>query len=295
MLVPLAMAIVTLSISELGSNPAGSAGDNLEESSQRVRETLGEGHLLQVQSLRGESDSANGAGFDSSQLRQTEASLPIPLDILLMFTLMATFTGTLMACLELSGEREVFRRERMAGLSATVYVVSKLPFLFALTAVQCVVFVGICFISPELRQMSMVALVPAMIGTAWAACALGLLISALDPTPGRLSVLLAVAVVLPQLVLSGALAPDYYAHMSPLTQTLSDLSPARWGFEMLLSAAFDDSSKAHWAWIGDLVRDKIGFLFGGGVYFRATLVLTLLSLVFLALAIWRVAASARPR
>ena len=103
------------------------------------------------------------------------------------------------------------------------------------------------------------------------------------------------AVVLPQVVLSGALAPDYYAGMSAWTATLADLSPARWGFEMLLSAAFDDPSRSHGAWIGDLVRDRIGFLFGGGVYFRATLALALLSLLFLALAVWRVAALARPR
>ncbi|MGB0515129.1 MAG: ABC transporter permease, partial [Wenzhouxiangellaceae bacterium] len=115
-------------------------------------------------------------------------SLPISLSALLTIAITATFSGILSGCLELSSEREVFRRERMAGLSATVYVVSKLPFLFALTAMQCMVFVGIFMVSPELRQMSMMALVPAMVGTAWAACALGLLVSALDPTPGRLSV-----------------------------------------------------------------------------------------------------------
>ncbi len=296
LLVPMALSLVTLSMSV----PESISAEQLEREhagiASAVKATPGGDALLKTLFPTGANSARqNGADIVFAIQRQTEASLPVPLSVLLMFTLMATFTGTLMACLELSNEREVFRRERMAGLSATVYVVSKLPFLFVLTAVQCLVFIAVCMISPELRQMSLMMLALSMIVTAWAACVLGLLISALDPTPGRLSVLLAVAVVLPQLVLSGALAPDYYAGMSTLTSTLADISPARWGFEMLLSAAFDDLQRTHWGWIGDLVRDRIGFLFGGGVYFRATVVLFLLSLLFLSLTVWRVTAQARPR
>lgn len=293
--VPLALALVTLSMTIPEQRTATELGELRQHLERAIGAVPGGNALIrQLFSDQGAADPRAGPDIVFELQTRTVANLPVPLGVLLMFVMMATFSGTLMACMELSGDRSVFRRERMAGLSPGIYVLSRLPFLFTLVLIQCALFLALCLIAPEIRQIGLAGAFLALVATAWASCALGLLVSSLDPTPGRLSVLLAVAVVLPQLVLSGALAPDYYVGMSSLTQTIADLLPARWGFEMLLTAAFDRPDQPHLAWLGDFVGESMGFLFGPGSYVRGVLVLGLLSLLYLGVAVWRVTAASRP-
>jgi len=214
---------------------------------------------------------------------QSLVNLPIPVGVLLMFVMTAVFTGTLMACLEVSGEWDILEREYMACLGIGDYLLSKLPFLFGLTAIQVALFLGICLLKPELRELNLLPTYVAMLGMAWTALTLGLLVSALDPTRGQMSVVLALVVVLPQLVLSGALGPDFYSGMNPLTQRFADALPARWGLEMLLTAAFDQPDREHWRWIAQFVPDQMGFRFGDGVYRRGLAFLIAQGIGFMAL------------
>jgi len=293
---PLALALVTLSMSMPEViDGAESASARQDIASVFDRAPFPAGNLIRTLfSEQGTDDPRSATEIVVDLKMQGMANLPVPISVLLMFVMMATFSGTVMACLELSGERAIFRRERMTGQSPIAYVLSKLPFLFALTAVQCAVFLGVCLLEPALREINVVATLYALVVTAWASCALGLLVSSLDPTPGRLSVLLAVAVVLPQLVLSGALGPEYYAGMGGITALLADALPARWGFEMLLTAAFDRAGQAHWQWIESLVDERMGFLFGPGVFQQGGLMLLLLGAIYCGLAMWRSAAQTRP-
>ncbi|MCL4693824.1 MAG: FHA domain-containing protein, partial [Candidatus Hydrogenedentes bacterium] len=119
------------------------------------------------------------------------ANLPTPLSVLLMMVMTAVFAGTLMSCLELSTERPIFARERMAGQNVLDYLLSKLPFLLVLTAVQCAIYLAICRVKPELQHFDLLSAYLAMVAMAWAACCMGLFLSALDPAAGQFSVILA--------------------------------------------------------------------------------------------------------
>ena len=67
---------------------------------------------------------------------------------------------------------------------------------------------------------------------------MGLFVSAMDPTAGQFSVVLALVFVLPQFVLSGKLVPNFYQGSSCFVQALASAVPAKWGLEMLLNAYY---------------------------------------------------------
>jgi ABC-type multidrug transport system ATPase subunit len=211
------------------------------------------------------------------------ANLPAPLSVLLMFTMTAVFLGTLMACLELSTERPIYVRERMANQRIADYILSKLPFLMAATAVQCAVFIALCWLKPELRIMNEGGVLLAMIGMAWAAACMGLFISAVDPTPGRFSVILAIVIVLPQLVLSGGLGPDFYGGMPAFMKWLSNALPARWGLETLMTAFYRQPDNAALSWAAGFVQETVGFRFGADLYWTNTAILAVQAIVWLGL------------
>ena len=229
----------------------------------------------------GEDDPRSGEDVVFALKYEGIANLPIPISIALMFVMTAVFMGTLMSCLDLSTERPIYVRERMANQKITEYLGSKLPFLFMLTALQCVIFLSICMVSESMREIDFAAALLAMIMMAWTACAIGLFVSALDPTPGQFSVLMAIIVVLPQLVLSGGLGPDFYEGMSRYLKPVASALPARWGLEMLMTAFYDLPDRPAMAWTGGLIRDQIGFDFGRGVHLRNTAILALQGVVWI--------------
>lgn len=211
------------------------------------------------------------------------ANLPTPLSVLLLMVMTAVFAGTLMSCLELSTERPIFARERMAGQNIVDYLVSKLPFLLVLTALQCAIYLGICRIKPELQHFDLFSAYLAMVAMAWAACCMGLFLSALDPAAGQFSVILAIVAVLPQLVFSGGLGPDFYAGMPEPLKWVADALPARWGLEMLTTAFYHHPDRSALDWLGNFVPETLGFRFGSGVYYRGIGLLMLQAVCWLAL------------
>jgi len=287
LLVPLVLGLVTLSMSAPEPLSADQAVQNKIDISKHVggNNNVIEQVLSSVFSERNASD-ADAVSILYSIKYANIINLPIPLSVLLMYVMMASFTGTLMACMELSSERALFRREYMAGLNVNDYLLSKLPFLFGLTAMQVTLFLLICAFRPELSEMNLLMVYVVLIAVSWAACVIGLLVSALDPTRGQLSVVLAVVVVLPQLVLSGALGPDFYAGMEVAMKRIADLLPSRWGFEMLLTASFDLPDRPHYSWIGDLVKNQMGFEFGRQVYYKGLVYLLVQSITVLTLTRW---------
>jgi len=115
---------------------------------------------------------------------------------------------------------------------------------------------------------------PVLVAVSWSSAVLGLFVSALDPTRGQLSVIFAIAVVLPQLILSGGLGPDYYLGLSPGVQLVADCLPAKWGLEMLFTSVYNDMNNAS-------VHNNIGYAFGGKVFLHGMLALLTQSAVWM--------------
>jgi energy-coupling factor transporter ATP-binding protein EcfA2 len=283
LLIPVVLALATLSqpFKGLASDEAVRAQHTAIRESVTRGGTLMEVALKQLLSPAGSHDPRSAADLLYSLRYEGIANLPVPMSVLVMIVLTAVFSGTLIACLEISIERTIYRRERMSHLRIGPYLASKLPFCMAMTGLQCLVFVAICWLHPILPMKALPPVWMAMVSVAWCSVAIGLALSAVDTSGGRFSVMLAVAVVLPQLLLSGGLGPDYYARMGSGLRWAADLLPARWGLEMICSALFGSFSGAGAGWIPDFVREVIGFDFGGPVDYIGTSILLALTVLWL--------------
>ncbi len=190
--------------------------------------------------------------------------LAIPLALPLTMVMTAVFLGTLSACLEISGERPIYLRERAVNLGIVNYLGSKLPALFLLSVVQCFMYVACVMAVLHPPGVNVLGVVLICIAVAWVSSIIGLFISSLDPTPGQNSVMLAVIAMLPQMLFSGAMAPAFFDGMHPVTQGVAAILPARWGFELLLTVLYEDP-----AWARDLITAAspagMGFGFGAEV------------------------------
>jgi ABC-type multidrug transport system ATPase subunit/pSer/pThr/pTyr-binding forkhead associated (FHA) protein len=283
LLIPLVLAAVTLSQPINGVVP--------DEAVHRQKVGIGEAiarggpamerQLKVLLSPAGVYDPRSGADLLYSLRHEGVANLPVPMSVLLMLVMTAIFSGTLIACLEISTEQSIYQRERRSHLHILPYLGSKLPFCLTITALQCLIFLGICWFNPTLRQTALIPVWLAMVGIAWSSVAVGLFLSTVDPTAGRFSVMLAIAVVLPQLILSGGLGPDFYAGMEGMLRWMADLLPARWGLEMVCTALFGSLTGEGGRWIPGFVRGVIGFDFGGPVYYTGGSMLMVQSLLWL--------------
>ncbi|RMI29815.1 FHA domain-containing protein [Nocardia stercoris] len=167
-----------------------------------------------------------GAGFTGAPGTNTDASSKL---MILVFG--ACFVGTGNAIREIVKERTIYRRERAAGLSAGVYLMSKLLVLGVITIVQTAVMfsigaIGTSFPPSGIFTSAQLELVLAMAMLGIASLALGLLVSASVSTVDKILPLL-IVLSMAQLVLTGGLVrlPG-----TPVLQQLSFLSPSRWGF-----------------------------------------------------------------
>jgi len=283
LLVPAVLALVTLSQPIAGAV----ADETVHARKNAIRTAVGRGgpamdtllkHLL---SPAGTYDPRSGADLLYGLRHEGVANLPVPMSVLVMIVMTAVFSGTLIACLEIAPERSIYRRERMSHLRIWPYLGSKLPFCLAMTGLQCLVFVSICGLHPTLHLTALVPVWLVMVAVAWSSVAIGLMLSAVDPTGGRYAVMLAIGVVLPQLLLSGGLGPDFYGHMSSGLRWLADLLPARWGLEMVCTALLGAFNGEGGRWIPAFVREVIGFDFGRSVYYSGGYTLLTQSILWL--------------
>ncbi len=287
-LVPVLLALVTLSQSAPGMPNAEQTQSVQHALAQQLASMTPYDELLMksVLSSKGNADTRPLSGIVYSLQHEGVQNLPVPMSIMLMVIMAAVFLGTLSVCLEISAEKSVYERERMSGMRIVDYLASKLPVAFFITSLQCLLFIGLLWLVPNLRGLHLGSMYLIMVGVAWCSVCLGLFVSSLDPTDGRLSVILAVAAVLPQLILSGGLGPDYYQGMSQLGKTLANATPARWGLEMLFSALYHNNTSQEIEWINTFVENTVGFQFGhSALYSGAKSLLVLGSLCLLGTAI----------
>jgi ABC-type multidrug transport system ATPase subunit len=149
---------------------------------------------------------------------------------LLFLVIIASLTGGFSSVRELVKEREMFRRERMAGLSAGAYLLSKVVVLGLIAAAQAavLVLVGVAGArSPAhgaLLPVPLLELIVDVAALSISSMALGLVVSAwVSSSEQTLTVLVLLLMV--QVMLSGGVL----ALPAGLRQ-LSYLAPARWGF-----------------------------------------------------------------
>jgi len=285
-IIPFILALVTLSQNITGFPEDATASQNLQKITEQIYRggSVVEQYLKVLLSPEGLKDSRNAAEIVYSLHHEGAVNLPVPLSVLLMFIMTSVFMGTIIACLEISPERAIYQRERMSKLKIIDYIGSKLPFCFSVTAAQCFLFILICCINPAIRETSLISVWIAMTIVSWTSVSLGLLLSAADPTPGRFSVIFAIIAVLPQLILSGGLAPDFYKGMSGLMKIISDILPARWGFEMLLTSFYSDIPIKSIKWIPDFVKNFVGFQFGSKAFYKGFFMVSLLGFCYLLIA-----------
>jgi hypothetical protein len=288
LLIPTVLALVTLS--QPISGPPDEAAVRAGQEQLRAQVARG-GPALEVQlksllSPAGNWDQRPAADLVWALRHEGPAHLPVPLSVLLMVVMTAVFSGTLISCLEISSERSIYRRERLSHLAIAPYLAAKLPFCLGMTALQCLLFLLLCWLHPALGRLPLLPVWLTMVAVAWCAVAIGLCLSAADPAGGRFSVLLAIVAVLPQLILSGGLGPDFYAGLRPAVRLAADLLPARHGLEMVCTALFAGLEGEGVRWIPGLVRGVIGFDFGRAVYYSGACTLFVQSLLWLLLCAW---------
>ncbi len=266
-LIPLLLALVTLSQSVPGLPIE---KDIIEQKSVLAKQlssmTVRDTHLMKKVLTPDSHDSSQQLSEVIYALKSEGVqNLPVPMSILVMCVMTGVFLGTICTCLEISTEKSVYKRERMSSLRIADYIIAKLPLVFVITLLQCCLFLALLHLNPSLMETKIYYAAPTMIAVAWSSACLGLFISTIDPTQGQLSVIFAIAAVLPQLLLSGGLGPDFYAGMSTMGQIVANCIPSRWGLEMMLTAIYQNITPPSTGWISVFISKSMGFSYGAQV------------------------------
>jgi ABC-type multidrug transport system ATPase subunit len=159
--------------------------------------------------------------------------------VLLVIVLGVTWLGMSNAIREIAKELPIYRRERVAGLSLSAYVSSKVAVLGVVTIVQAVVLVAIATSRQGISgdgsligwPLGELMIVSALAGLA--AMAVGLFISAAAGTTDRAITVLPIVLVLLLVLALGAVFPQIGER--PVLNQLGYLGSTQWGFAGMAS------------------------------------------------------------
>lgn len=143
------------------------------------------------------------------------------------------FFGLTYGLLQIVGEMAVFRRERLAGLSVTAYVASKITALFPVLAAVSAVLLGVLRVLgrlPDLGWYVYALLFVTMLIEATSALALGLLASAAVSNAAQAALALPM-LCFPQVLFGGAIVP--VDQMATAGRWMSTVLANRHAFEAL--------------------------------------------------------------
>jgi ABC-type multidrug transport system ATPase subunit len=153
--------------------------------------------------------------------------------VLFMLSTVAVWFGIINSARELAKESHVFRRERLAGVGAVAYVLSKVFVLVLLVVLQSAALLAVLGTTVTYPASGVILGGPAelfvtTVLTSVAGLSLGLCISAWARTPDRATSLVPLALI-PQILFSGVLFP-FDAGLS-VTRVLSWLTASRWAVD----------------------------------------------------------------
>jgi pSer/pThr/pTyr-binding forkhead associated (FHA) protein len=156
---------------------------------------------------------------------------------LLMLVIIAAVTSVVSSARGLIEERDMYRRERMAGLSAGTYLLSKVVVLGFVVVIQAALLVLAGLATARLPGHGALSGVPPLAELivdlavfSVTSMALGLLVSALVGSQD-LALLVGILLAIGQVMLTGAVLPL----LSWPVKVLGSLFPARWGFAAIAS------------------------------------------------------------
>lgn len=147
----------------------------------------------------------------------------------------AFWLGCVSAVRELVSEKAIYRRERMAGIGPSAYLLSKITVLAAIVALQSALLLGTCELFFGLRERSLVLwqgfLILFLVGLV--GVGLGLCASASFRTP-EAAVAVLPLLVIPQLLFGGLLVP--FDMMPEPVAAASFLMASRWGVDGMVQS-----------------------------------------------------------
>jgi ABC-type multidrug transport system ATPase subunit len=149
-------------------------------------------------------------------------------ELLFLMVIAALWFGTVNAAREISKERAIFTRERLAGVGISPYLLSKVGVLALVGLVQSLLLLGIIGLRIEFTSDSGTwwMLLATLFMASVAAGMIGLAMSAAAANSDQ-AVSLVPVVLLPQVVLSGLLLDP--SDLGPLSG-VANLAPARWAY-----------------------------------------------------------------
>ncbi len=152
-------------------------------------------------------------------------------DIVMSFFLLiifSMFVGGLSQMREIVKEKEIYKRERLVNLRVIPYVSSKVWVAGMLAIYHATAYITIHYLAYEMPggAMEFGLMLVSMVFLAMAGMMLGLLTSAIAPSSNA-APMLVILLIMPQIVLSGALVP--------LPGTVSAPAATRWTFEAFMS------------------------------------------------------------
>ncbi|MGH3214000.1 MAG: FHA domain-containing protein [Trebonia sp.] len=173
----------------------------------------------------------SSTGLDGSALHPNTAAE----QTLLILVMAAALSGTANSVREIVKERDIFERERMAGLSTGAYLFSKVFVLGFVSVLQTLIIVVIGLLGRSMPphgaviQSAFVEILVAVAVLCLVSMLVGLMVSALV-TKGEQTMPALVVITMVQVVLAGVVFP-----LTGVVGWVSTIAPARWGMGALAS------------------------------------------------------------
>lgn len=153
--------------------------------------------------------------------------------LLYLAAAVSLFLGAFTAANVITRESAIYRRERLVNLSPLAYVGSKVAVLSLFAGVQSLLVTGVLAFGFNLPGPTFQVLAGLLIAfglTALCGMGIGLLVSALSPTPDRAATLV-VLLLIPQLIFAGSTVPR--SEMEAPAKLVSDVTISKWSLELL--------------------------------------------------------------
>ncbi len=162
---------------------------------------------------------------------------------LLMSIIVALFMGLTVSAEEIIRDRKILKRESFLNLSRTSYLLSKLSILFALSAIQTLLFVVVGHAILEIRGMTL-AFWAVLFSTSCFANILGLNISSAFNSVVTIYVVIPLLLI-PQIILSGTLFSfdklNEYITSKGKVPLVADIMASRWAYEAMAVYQFSEN------------------------------------------------------